>query len=44
MAAINFGKLSDYDNQKEDWQSYVECLELFFTANIADAQKRELFS
>ena len=30
------------DKNKEDWQSYFECLELFFTANnIADAQKKK---
>ena len=39
MVIGNFGKLCDYDNNKEDWQSYVEHLELFFTAkNVADVQ------
>ena len=39
----NFGKLCDYDKNKEDWQSYFECLELFFTANnVADAQKKKV--
>ena len=41
MAASNCGKLCDYDSNKEDWQSYVERLELFFTANdVADVQKK----
>ena len=44
MATGNFGTLSDYDNDKDDWQSYVERLELFFTANdVADAQKKKAF-
>ena len=33
MATSNFGTLCAYDSNKEDWQSYVECLELFFTTN-----------
>ena len=38
MATRNFGKLCDNDSNKEDWQIYVERLELFFTANdVADA-------
>ena len=42
MATDNFGKLSDYDNNIDDWKSYVERLELFFTANdVADAQKKK---
>ena len=41
MATSNFGKLCDYDSNKEDWQSFVERLELFFTANdVADVQKK----
>ena len=41
MVRGNFGKLCDYDNNKEDRQSYVKRLELFFTANyVVDAQKR----
>ena len=41
MAASNCGKLCDYDSNKEDWQSYVERLELFFTAyDVADVQKK----
>ena len=39
MATSNFGKLCDYDSNKEDRQSFVERLELFFTANdVADVQ------
>ena len=42
MVTSNYGKLSEYDNNKEDWQSYVERLELFFTANeITDEEKRK---
>ena len=41
MATSNFGKLCDYDSNKEDRQSFVERLELFFTANdVADVQKK----
>ena len=44
MATDNFGKLSDYDNNIDDWKSYVERLELFFTANdVADAQRKKAF-
>ena len=42
MVMSNFGKLCDYAHNKEDWQSYVESLELFFTANnVANAQKKK---
>ena len=42
MVTSNYGKLSEYNNNKEDWQSYVECLELYFTANeIADEEKKK---
>ena len=42
MATSNFGKHCDYDNNKEDWQSHVGHLELFFTANdVAYAQKKK---
>ena len=42
MATSNYGKLSKYDSSKEDWQSYTERLELYFTANdIADEEKRK---
>ena len=42
MATSNYGKLSEYVNNKEDWQSYVERLELDFTANeITDEEKRK---
>ena len=41
MATSNFGTLCAYDSNKEDWQSYVERLELFFTANdVNDAEKK----
>ena len=37
----NFRTLCAYDSNKEDWQSYVGCLELFFTANdVNDAEKK----
>ena len=40
MATGNYGKLSEYDSSKEDWQSYIERLELYFTANdIYDDEK-----
>ena len=29
MATSNFGKLFDYDSNKEDWESYIKYLELF---------------
>ena len=42
VAGGNFGKLCDYDKNKEDWQSYFE---LFVTANnFADVQKKESYS
>ena len=42
MATSNYGKLSEYDSSKEDWQSYIERLELYFTANdIDDEEKRK---
>ena len=42
MATSNYGKLSEYYKNKEDWQSYVECLGLYFTANeITDEEKRK---
>ena len=41
MATSNFGTLCAYDSNKEDWQSYVERLELFFTTNdVNDAEKK----
>ena len=41
MATSNFGTLCAYDSNKEDWQSYVECLELFFIANdVHNAEKK----
>ena len=33
MATSNYGKLSEYDSSKEDWQIYIERLELYFIAN-----------
>ena len=42
MVTSNYGKLSEYDSSKEDWQSYIERLELYFTANdIDDEEKRK---
>ena len=42
MATGNYGKLSEYDSGKEDWQSYIERLELYFTASgIDDEEKRK---
>ena len=42
MATGNYGKLSEYDSSKEDWQSYIERLELYFTASdIDDEEKRK---
>ena len=43
MARGNFRKLCDYDNKKEDWRSYVEHVEIFFTANdVVDVQKKKV--
>ena len=33
MVTSNYGKLSEYGSNTEDWQSYIERLELYFTAN-----------
>ena len=42
MATGDYGKLSEYDSSKKDWQSYIERLELYFTANdIDDEEKRK---
>ena len=42
MATGNYGKLSEYGSSKENWQSYIERLELYFTANdIDDEEKRK---
>ena len=41
MVTSNFGTSCAYDSNKEDWQSYVERLELFFTTNdVNDAEKK----
>ena len=41
MVTSNFGILCAYDSNKEDWQSYIERLELFFTINdVNDAEKK----
>ena len=41
MATSNFGTLCAYDINKENWQSYVEHLKLFFTTNdVNDAEKK----
>ncbi len=39
-----FGKLSEFDASKEDWQSYVESLDFFFEANNIEnwSQKRAI--
>ena len=46
MTMSYFGKLCDYGRNKEDLQSYIEYLELFFAGNnIDDVQKKTaLFS
>ena len=45
MATDNFGKLRDYDNNKEDWQSYAESLELFlWQTTLPMYKKKEVFS
>ena len=42
MVTSNYRKLSEYDSSKEDWQSYIEKLELYFIANdIDDEEKRK---
>ena len=39
-----FGKLTEYDPEQEEWGSYIEHLEFFFTANdIEDAEKKESY-
>jgi hypothetical protein len=43
----NFGKLNEYDSDKEPWKNYVERLEFYFAANgitDADVQKAILLS
>ena len=36
------GKLTEYDHEQEEWGSYIEHLEFFFTANdIRDAEKKK---
>ena len=42
MATSNFGKLCDYDNNKEDWQSYVERLELFLRQTALLIRKKAI--
>ena len=37
-----FGKLTEHDPEQEEWGSYIERLEFFFTANdIEDAEKKK---
>ena len=37
-----FGKLTEYDPEQEEWGSYTDRLEFFFTANnIKDAEKKK---
>ena len=40
MVMSNFGKLCDYAH-KEDWQSYVECLELFLQQTMLPMHKKK---
>ena len=44
MAAV-FGKIEEFDSEKEDWPNYVERLSHFFTANsiTTDEQKLAVF-
>ena len=41
MVMSNFGKLCDYAHNKEDWQSYVECLELFLLQTMLPMHKKK---
>ncbi len=34
------GRLSDFDSALEDWESYVECLDMYFTANDVEASEK----
>ena len=37
-----FGKLTEHDPEQEEWGSYIEHLEFFFTANdTKDAEKKK---
>ena len=36
----NYRKLSEHDSSKEDWQSYIERLELYFTGNDTDDEEK----
>ena len=43
----NYGKLNEYDSNKEPWKNYVERLQFYFTANgitEAGVQKAILLS
>ena len=44
MSVATYGKLDDFDNQKEDWTSYIECLEQFLEANeiVATMKQRSI--
>ena len=39
--ATYYGKLSEFDKDKEDWTSYVERLELFFEANDIEQEEKQ---
>ena len=39
--ATYYGKLSEFDKDKEDWTSYVERLELFFEANEIEQEEKQ---
>ena len=30
---VSYGRLDEFDNSKEEWNSYVERLEFYFVAN-----------
>ena len=41
MATSNFGKLGEFNSNVEDWQSYVEEVELYFIANGIDDETKK---
>ena len=40
--AVSHGNISEYDNSKEDWTSYTERLQEYFTAIEAQVKKRAI--
>ena len=38
--ALNYGNFNEYDNSKEDWTSYTERLQQYFTANDIEAEPK----